>query len=84
MTDKIIAFSDEQLQELADDFTHYAATESGFFTDGESYFLTPEQLVEMKRGNDYDFTALLDDFCFHFIYKLMEFNDLHEHKGVTQ
>jgi hypothetical protein len=80
----MIDLSDEQVQMLADDFLSYAATESGFFTDGESYFLTPEQLSEMKSGNDYDFTALLDDFCFHVVCKLMEFNELQKHKGVTQ
>lgn len=74
----------EQIQEIADDLMFYAATESGFSTDGESFFLSSEKLTEMKDGNDFNLTEILDDFSYHFIFKLMEFNELQKHQGVTQ
>jgi hypothetical protein len=79
--------NDESLERFAKDFIFYAATESGFFTDGENYFLTPEQLIEIKSGNDYDFTELLANFSFHIVYKiieLQELQDLQGYEGVRQ
>ena len=80
----MIELSIEQVNELADELIFYAASEAGFLTDGESFFLTPEWLIGKRNGNDYDVTEILNDFCFHFIFKLMEFNELQKHKGITQ
>lgn len=78
--------SAEQINELADELLFYAATEAGFHTDGERFFFTPESLMikKEKNGNDYDFTEILDDFCYHFIFKLIELNELQKHEGVKQ
>ncbi len=76
--------NDNQIERFASDFIFYAATESGFLTDGENFFLTPEQLIEMKIGNDYDFTELLATFSFYFAYKILELIELQDHEGVRQ
>lgn len=80
----MIDLNPAQVQRIADDLVLYAAVESGFLTDGESYFLSSEQLAEIKNGNDYDFTEIIDELCFHFVFKLMEFNELAKHKGSEQ
>ena len=76
--------NDEQAEKLAEEWMFYAATQSGFSTDGERYFLTPEKLADMKNGNDFDFTDILDDFCFHVVVQLMELNELRQHQGAKQ
>lgn len=82
-----IELSNEQVQELSEELVYFAATEAGFFTDGEDrYFISPEDLTELFDGDHgmYDFTSVIDDLFYYFILKFMEYNELQKHSGTAQ
>jgi hypothetical protein len=77
--------NDEQAEKLSRELMFYAATQSGFYTDGDSFSLQEEDLMQLRTeyGN-YDFTEILDEFCFHVVVQIMELNELRQHQGAKQ
>lgn len=63
---------------------HDAALNSGFLVGESDICLSPEQLMGLKVGNNFDLTDMLEDFAFNVIEGAMNLKNLMEIEGTKQ
>ena len=63
---------------------HDAALDSGFLVGESDICLTPEQLIKLKIGNNFDLTDMLEDFALNVIQGAMNLKNLMEIEGTKQ
>ena len=63
---------------------HDAAFEAGFLIGESSISLTPEDLMQLKVGNNFDLTDMLEDFAFNLIKGAINLENLMKIEGTKQ